>query len=131
MSDRRQEKIGWIGGWSGGFVWVLISSIVVHARGQVAGAAIGFLIVVLAGLAIAMAAPWRHPRTRYRLLMTPIYLLFVASIGWGLWVWDGPRNMGFASGWSLLVLLPTLMPLWLIGNRRWENSPDEDVRTSA
>ncbi len=28
MSDRRQEKIGWIGGWFGGFIWVLILSVV-------------------------------------------------------------------------------------------------------
>ena len=33
MRERRQEKIGWVGGWLGGFVWVLLLSVMLLARG--------------------------------------------------------------------------------------------------
>jgi len=107
---------------------VLITSVVMLVRGQATSTAVAFVSVVLAGLATVLLAPWRHPRTPYGLLMAPIYLLFLLSIGWGLWVWDGPRNMGFASWWSLLVLLPTLIPFWHVGSRRWEDTPGAGER---
>ena len=34
MRERRQEKIGWVGGWLGGFVWVLFLSVILFVRGQ-------------------------------------------------------------------------------------------------
>jgi len=121
MTERRQEKIGWIGGWSGGFVWVVILSIVLLIRGQSSGAMLGFAIAGVAAVTILLAAPWRHPRVPYRLLMAPIYVLFFVAVGWGVWCWGGPRNLGFANWWSLLMLLPALAPVWLAGNRRWQD----------
>ena len=121
MSERKQEKIGWIGGWSGGFIWVVILSVVLLFKGQMVGAVAGFVIAGAGGLAIVLTAPWRHPRTPYRILMAPIYLLCAVAIGWGVYTWDGSQSSGFPNWWSLGILLPALLPLWIAGNRRWDD----------
>lgn len=121
MSERRQQKLGWIVGWSGGFVWVLILSIVLSARGQLIGAGAGFLLAGVAISVIVLAAPWRNPQKPYRLLMAPIYFVLLICLIWAVWAWGGPQEMGFSSWWSLSVLIPVLIPLWTVGNRRWED----------
>ncbi len=121
MSERKQEKVGWIGGWSGGFIWVVILSVMLLFKGQTAGAVAGFIIVGVAGLAIVLTSPWRHPRTPYRILMTPIYLLLFVAVCRGVYTFGRPENMGFSSWWSLAILFPVLLPLWTVGNRRWDD----------
>lgn len=119
MSERRQEKMGWIGGWLGGFIWVFILSIVFFVQAKTLHATIGILITAAGCASILFLSPWRHPQTPYRTLMIPIYLLFVAAIAWGVWSTEDLGKMGI-SWWTALVLLPALMPLWTTGNRRWE-----------
>jgi len=121
MSDRRQEKIGWIGGWLGGFIWVLILAVMFFIQGKAVQAWIGLLIACAAVAVILFFSPWRHPRVQYRLLMTPVYLMFFVAIAWGVWAWGDPQPMGFNSWWSSLILLPIFLPYWTVGNRRWEN----------
>ena len=93
MSERKQEKIGWVAGWLGGFIWVVILSIILLVDGQSIEAGTGFFVAGLASVAIVFLSPWRHPRTRYRLLMAPVYLCFLAAIGWGAWAWGGWGQM--------------------------------------
>lgn len=118
-NSRKQEKIGWIGGWGGGFIWVLILSLVSLVRGRVTEAVIGLLICCAAGAAIAFFAPWRHPRRTYRVLMLPIYAVLLAALAWAAWSMDGLRSLGINNGWGLFILLPVLLPLWIAGPRRW------------
>lgn len=106
-------------GWSGGFIWVLILSVLSFARGNTSQAVTGLLIAGLAGAAIVWFAPWRHPHTTYRRLMIPIYVLFASALAWGAWSVGSIRYLGFTSWWSLLLLLPLTIPLWTVGKRRW------------
>ncbi len=121
MRQRNQEKLGWIGGWLGGFIWVLILSLMFLAQGKALQAGIGLLITSSACAAIVVFSPWRYPRTTYRRLMLPIYLLFFVAVGWGVWSLGDPRQMGINSWWSLLILLPITLPLWTAGKRCWED----------
>ena len=87
-------------------------------------AAIGLLIACAGCTAIVVGAPWRHPATSYRVLMLPIYACFVAAVAWAVWATDDPRMLGF-TGWSLFALLPALLPIWIVGGRRWrDEEPD-------
>lgn len=121
MNHRRQEKLGWTLGWSGGFIWVLILSIVFFVQGRTGPAWIGLALVCCAGAVIVLFSPWRHPQVRYRLLMAPIYLMFFLSLAWGIWLMEDPRSMGLNNRWSALMLLPVLIPLWTAGSRRWQD----------
>jgi hypothetical protein len=118
MGTRSGEKIGWIGGWSGGFLWLLILSVIWLVKKQPLFAVLGILLVALALGCIVMLAPWRHPHTPYWKLFLPIYLVLFAAVG--LAVWAG----GFAGlhlGWgSLFWLLPLFIPFATAGNRRWD-----------
>jgi phosphatidylserine synthase len=120
MPVRKQEKVGWIGGWLGGFIWVLILSIVFFVQGKALHAWVGVVITCVASASIVFLSPWRFPKTQYRTLMMPIYVLFFLAIAWGVWSMGDPRQMGINSWWSALVLMPILIPLWTAGNRRWD-----------
>lgn len=121
MRERRQQKLGWVGGWLGGFAWVLFLSLGLLVGGQAWPAVVGLLIWAIACAAIGFLAPWRHPGTTYRRLLAPLYVLFLGAVGWGVWSFGGARQIGL-SWWSLLLLMPIVMPLWMGGHRRWQDS---------
>ncbi len=87
----------------------------------------GFIVASLACITIVLVSPWRHPQTRYRLLMAPIYLFFFVAVGWGAWSWGGWQQMGITSWWSALIVLPMLIPFWTVGNRRWDDGGQDQV----
>ena len=117
-SDRLGEKRGWTLGWAGSFLWVLVLAAVNLATGATLNSYLGLALVVVAAVLIHFLSPWRHPTTRYWKLMAPIYALFLLSIVWAAWSAGGPDKLGL-SAWSLLLLLPLLLPFYLTGNRRW------------
>jgi hypothetical protein len=121
MLSRRGEKQGWTFGWSGGFLWVWILSLLALARGELLQAATGVLIAVAATAVIVWCAPWRHPETPYSLLMAPVYFLLAGALAWGAWSAGGLRALGFASWGSLFLLLPLSLPFWIVGRRRWSD----------
>jgi hypothetical protein len=120
MRERNQVKLGWFGGWLGGFIWVFILSLVFFFQGKTLQAGIGLLITCVACVAILGFSPWRYPRTTYRLLMVPIYVLFFIALGWGVLSLGDLRQMGINSWWSLLLVLPISLPLLTVGDRCWE-----------
>lgn len=119
MNNRRREKVGWLVGWSGGFLWVVILAIVfaVQARFTEAIAA-GAIAAIAFGLVFA-TAPWRHPRTHYWKLMLPLYAMLVLSVLVLLWAFGSFEAAG-SNYWSFFWLLPALTPFWTIGGRTWE-----------
>lgn len=124
-AGRQGEKRGWILGWSGGFLWVLILTVVQLANGAVLPSLAGATLVGGAAAAIFLLSPWRHPGVRYWKLMLPIYALFFLSVAWGTWIAGGGARLGL-SMWSLLLLLPLLLPLYLAGRRTWNEGERRD-----
>ncbi len=108
-------------GWSGGFVWVLILSVVVWVDGQTREALLGLVILGASLASILFFAPWRHPSLTYRRLMTPIYILFFAAIAWGVWALGDARQIGITGWGSALLLVPLSIPFVVLGPRRWRD----------
>jgi len=100
---------------------VLILSGVLLVGGKTFAAMIGLLICATACAAIYFFAPWRHRRTPYRRLLLPIYALFFSAVGWGVWALGDPRLLGIHGWGALLLLIPLTIPMWTVGNRRWED----------
>ncbi|MBM3317340.1 MAG: hypothetical protein FJY75_05765 [Candidatus Eisenbacteria bacterium] len=125
MGDRSGERYGWLGGWGGTFLWVLILAVVWLARGRMAAGITGLALTGLALGAILSTAPWRRPGVPYWKLMLPLYGLLAVAVVWALWSFDALRHPDF-SLWTLLPLTAALTPLGTIGRRRWT---DGDVPT--
>ena len=121
MNNRRGEKIGWLGGWSGGFLWVVILAMVFAIQGRFTEAMASGAIAAMAFALIFATAPWKHPRTRYWKLMLPIYTMLVLSVAVLLWAFGSFEAAGF-NQWSFFWLLPALTPFWIVGGRRWDES---------
>lgn len=118
--NRRGEKIGWVGGWTGGFLWIFILAVIRFFQGDITGGVLGMLVFLIAEALIVVLAPWRFPTTRYIKLMLPIYGLFLVSSCWAVWTLGGLDQPGF-SYWTLFMILPVLSPLITIGGKRWQD----------
>jgi len=120
MKDRWGEKIGWTAGWIGGFVWVLILSLVFLFQGKNVQ---GFSGIALTGIAIASVvffAPWRFSSTPYWKLMLAPYSLFFLAIVWVIWSYGGLAAAELTA-WNLLWLLPLLIPFGSLSKRKWDD----------
>lgn len=115
---RKGERQGWLLGWLGGFLWVAILAFWRLAQGDIPNALMGSALIAAAVIAVLVLAPWRHPTQPYWTLMTPIYLLFFLSVAWLVRLSGGLDALGL-SAWSVFLLLPLLLPFYLMGKRRW------------
>ena len=122
--NRKGEKIGWIGGWHGGFIWLGLLAIVWLFQNKTYDGVIGITIFIVASITIVMTAPWKHPNTRYWKLMLPIYFLLLVSVIFSIYVYGGFENSGL--NWaSLGGIASVFVPLFAIGSRRWNNLTKE------
>jgi len=123
--NRKGERIGWIGGWLGGFIWVGLLSAVWIFQNRSSNGMLGIALFIIAIILIIALAPWRHPNTKYWKLMLPIYLLFLISIAVVIYLYAGLRNGGLS--WiSFSWLIPSLIPFVIIGNRKWNSNAYRD-----
>jgi len=125
VMNRRGEKIGWIGGWFGGFVWLGLLSVVWIFQDKIINGMTGIIVFIVAIITIIASAPWKHPNTKYWKLMIPIYLLFFASITLSIYLYGGPNNIGLK--WtSIFWLVPCLIPFVTTGSKTWNGNMKGD-----
>lgn len=120
MKGRTGEKIGWIGGWLGSFLWVLALGIVFLVQDKTNRGIVGLALFVLAVFFIFMFAPWRRPVTPYWELMLPMYFLLFAAAAWAIRAFGGWKVSGLG-WWKLSWVLPMLLPLVTAGRRTWND----------
>ena len=125
MAARRGEKIGWIGGWLGSFVWVLILALVIVFQGRIIAGISGLGLALVTFALVFIITPWHFPTTPYRYLLVPFYLLLAVCVAWALWATGSAQELGI-SPFSVFILLPLLSPLWIVGRRRWCDGPAGD-----
>ncbi|MBC2716071.1 MAG: hypothetical protein HF978_12260 [Desulfobacteraceae bacterium] len=124
MMNRKGEKMGWIGGWSGGFIWLGLLSIVWVFQNKISNGMIGIMVFIVAITTIVATAPWRHPHTKYWKLMLPIYLLFFISIFLCIYLYGGLDSIGLK--WtSFFWVIPCLIPFVTTGNRTWDSNAQQ------
>jgi hypothetical protein len=129
---RRGEKVGWVGGWTGGFLWLAILAGVWLVQGHPVRAIVSLALFLLAVVSIVTLSPWRHPDRSYRLLMLPTYVILFAAIGHAVAV-TGLEEIGL-TWWSVFWLFPLLLPLVTAGGRTWNDGapapePEDTPRT--
>lgn len=130
MQHRKGEKVGWIIGWLGGFLWLCLLSILWLVQGKTTTGMVGLGFFVVAILTILALTPWKHPETRYWKLMLPIYAVVAASLGLFIWCGGGLDELGL-SGWSLPWLMVLLIPFATVGTRCWKDGDASGEDPSA
>lgn len=121
MSNRRGEKLGWIGGWFGSFIWLLILSVLWLVQARYAVSLVGFGLFATVAVLIFFTAPWRHPETKYWKLFIPMYGILALSIAAYIWAVGGPQKLGLTA-WNIVWLLPLLIPFATAGQRCWNDT---------
>jgi len=119
MTERRGERIGWLGGWAGSFLWLLALSIILLAQGNILAGVAGLVMYLLAMAALVLVTPWRFPATSYWLLMLPLLLLLLAGVVLMYFVYLD-ASQGAVPLWSLSWVLLLFLPLLTMGRRTWQ-----------
>lgn len=118
MRHRRGEKIGWLVGWTGGFAWLAILSVLWLFQGKTLHAAAGIGSVMIGGMLVLSLAPWKHPETKYWKLMLPLYGVLMGAVAVVIRLEGGIERLGLG-GWSLMACLPLFLPFLTAGGRTW------------
>jgi len=119
MTGRRGERIGWIGGFAGGYLWVVVLSVVFIFQGKPAEGLSGICLVGLAIGCVVLLAPWHFPSTAYWKLMLIPYGIFGISIIWAVWAFGGVKTVVAAfTWWEFVWMVPLLLPFGIIGSKR-------------
>jgi len=115
---RRGEKLGWTIGWLGAFCWLPLIGGILVVNGEALWGTVACFLALVGIVLVVVLSPWRHPGTRFWKLMIPIYAVLLASavLLAALMMKTDPEHLEWM---TLLWLLPVLMPLVSIGNRRW------------
>ncbi|HDP34750.1 MAG TPA: hypothetical protein ENN29_06515 [Candidatus Hydrogenedentes bacterium] len=124
--SRRGEKLGWTGGFAGGFLWILPLGCVRLAQGHYGEGVVTLGLFVFAMTLVIALAPWRHPATPYYVLLLPVYAVFFVGVAWAVHMYGGLEAAGLKI-WNLSWALPCLSPLFLLWNRRWRNEEKKDA----
>jgi hypothetical protein len=120
MMSRTGEKWGWIGGWLGSYIWILILSVVWLGQGKYVFATLGGGFILVALTLAFLVAPWKHPDVAYWKLMLPLFILFFLSVATFVLVSGGFQEPGNFSWWFLFLAF-LLLPLLNTGKRRWND----------
>ncbi len=121
VKNRMGEKIGWAAGWTGGFIWVLVLSMVFLFQGKIEQGILGMVLVGAAVFIIFHFSPWRFVSTHYWKLMLAPYGIFFLSIAWAIWSYGDLGAIGL-NLWNLLWLIPMLTPFGVLSKRKWTDS---------
>lgn len=128
-TKRRGERIGWLGGWIGGFSWVAILSFVFLYQKKFGYGLFGLFLTAVALATILYGSPWRYPLKPYWKLMLAPYGMFFAAIVWVILAYGGHEPFGF-NWWNLLWLIPALTPFGFLSNKTWEGSDAQQNASS-
>ena len=115
---RKGEKMGWVGGWAGAFIWVLALAVIWLWQGRLFSAIAAVLVLAVVVALIVLLAPWRRPATPYYKLMIPLYGVFFAMLAWALSSFGGFAVSGMRI-WHMVWIVPCLIPFLTMGGRRW------------
>ena len=124
--SQKGSRIGWLAGWAGGFLWVVVIAIVKLAQGEATVALCGIALTVMAFAGIWCLRPWKYPDVRIWKLMVPLYLVFLLAIPWAVWTFGGLEHSDL-NWWMFLWLLPCMTPFWTIGVRLWNDIHRSDA----
>jgi hypothetical protein len=123
MGERTGEKIGWLGGWTGAFLWAAVLGVVFLARGRWLAGTGGIALAALGLGLVFLARPWRHPRTPFWKLMLAPMAIIAATIPWAILSFgsEALREEG-VNAWNLLPLVAVfVVPFATMGRRRWSD----------
>lgn len=120
MNWRQHRKIGWYGGFLGGTCFLVPLGLIALWRGAWG---LGLVALALFSANVVMVlslAPWKHPGTRYGMLILPFWVLNILGLGVILHLEGGPNSLReivrmvvFLGGLALVTMVAQ-------GSVRWE-----------
>jgi hypothetical protein len=114
-------KIGWVGGFLGASLWLIILAVVHLVNHDLWAGFLGLLLYLVCLGCIVSLRPWKHPRTRlWKLYTATITPLLLAA---GLFYWrEEPLDLSLSAILGVAsVLFILFLPVWLHGHKTWSN----------
>jgi hypothetical protein len=109
----------------GGFIWVVVLSIVFIVQGKKLEGCLGLVVACVGIGCILSFSPWRFPSTPFWKLMMAPYIVFFASAAWTVWSYGPAVRESGLNWWNTFWILLIFSPVITVGRRKWT---DGDVR---
>ncbi|ACL02043.1 hypothetical protein Dalk_0334 [Desulfatibacillum aliphaticivorans] len=112
-------KLGWTLGGIGSFLWALILSGVLLAKGNYAGAFLGAGLFCLAMVYLSVFSPWKYPDTPFRKLYLGLIGILTLTVIGLLYFWL-PGGQALKTHFHLVFLIaPGALPVFTLGKKTW------------
>ncbi|MBI9077839.1 MAG: hypothetical protein JEZ02_20740 [Desulfatibacillum sp.] len=119
MQQDLGPKMGWTLGGIGSFLWVLILSVVLLVKGNIAGALIGMGLFSCAMAYLSVFSPWKYPDTPFWKLYLGLISLLALSAVVLIGLWE-PGGRALKTHFYLVFLIvPGASPIFTIGKKTW------------
>jgi hypothetical protein len=120
MDPQSGSRYGWLLGGLGSLLWLAILGAVRLYHGDALGAAGGFGFFGVGVAYVLLAAPWRLPRTPFWRLYLGFLVILLGGAAFMVWHCLPPEEARPLLGVAVLpIVFPLLLPLFIIGRRRW------------
>ena len=114
-------KIGWIGGFLGASLWLVILAVVHLVNGDLRGGLLGLLLYLVCLVCLFSLRPWKYRHTRLWKLYTATLAPLLVAAGWFFWR-EYALDFSFSSILSAAALISILfLPVILHGHKTWNH----------
>jgi hypothetical protein len=114
-------KIGWLGGFLGASLWLVILAAVHLVNRDLWGGLLGLFFYLVCLGCIFSLRPWKYPQTPLWKLYTATLAPLLVAAGWFYWR-EYPLNLSFSGILRAVSLLTVLfLPVILHGRKTWNH----------
>lgn len=114
-------KIGWIGGFLGASLWLLILAAVLLVHQDLRGGLWGLFLYGVCLVCVFGLRPWKHPQTRLWKLYTATLAPLLVAAAWFYWR-EYALSFSFSDLLSAAAIVSVLfLPVILHGHKTWDH----------
>ncbi len=124
MKSRTGEKIGWIGGWVGSYLWIIALAVLGLYQDRIVYGIIMLILFAVGTALIFLKAPWKNPDTIYGKLMLPVILPLFISVTSIIVFHYAELNLGWLTPLMFLPFVFLVNPFLTMGKRKWKDGED-------
>ena len=117
--DERGRRWGWILGFMGASLWILLASIMLFIKPDLAGASLSLGLYFIILFFIFNWTPWKRPDTAFWKMYLVNVVFILSMLPYFAWRFDLSLDDLRSSGLSLVVLIPILIPIFILGRKSW------------
>ncbi len=117
--EERSRRWGWIIGFMGASLWILLGSIMLFFKPDPVGALLGLVLYFVILFLVFNWTPWKRPDTAFWKMYLVNVVFILSMLPYFAWRFDWSLVDLKNSGISPVVLISILIPVFILGRKSW------------